>query len=67
MIPYSRGDMYTQCIYLRSETNRWLRYKPDVNSHRVTPEIMRAGPKKGMRYRLDVRISLREYGIKVDE
>ena len=35
-------------IYTISKTNRGLRYKPDVNSHRVTLGcIMRAGLKKG--------------------
>ena len=50
-------------IYLRSKTNRGLRQEPDVNSHRVAlVHIMRAGPNKGMRYRPDVCVSLREYG-----
>ena len=50
-------------VYIRSKTNRGLRYKPDVNSHRVTLEcIMRTGLEKGMRYRPEVRVLLREYG-----
>ncbi len=41
-----------------------MHYKLDVNSHRVTLDcIMRDALEKGVRYKQDVRISLREYGI----
>ena len=53
-------------IYLWSNKNRGMRYKPDVNSHRVTLDcIMRDSLKRGMRYKQDVRVSLREYGISI--
>ena len=52
--------IHAEHIDLRSKTNRGLRYKPDVNSHRVTLDcIVRAGPNMVMRYRLDARITAR--------
>ena len=50
-------------ICIRSKTIRQLYYKLDVNSHRVTLDcIIRVGLKKGVRYRPEVCVPLREYG-----
>ena len=41
-----------------------MRYRLNVISHRVTLILkLRQGPNRGMRYKLEVRVSLREYGI----
>ena len=44
-----------------------MRYKQDVDSHRVTLNcIMRDGLKKGVHDKQDVRVSPREYGDLID-
>ena len=41
-----------------------MRYRLNVISHRVTLNLkLRQGPNRGMSYKPDVRVSLREYGI----
>ena len=47
--------------YIRSKKNRG--YRPDVISHSITQDLkMRDGLKRGMHYKLEVRVSAREYG-----
>ena len=53
--------IHSTLIYVRSKKERGMRYKPDAHSHRVTQDcIMRDGLKKGVCYKQDVCLSLRE-------
>ena len=53
-------------IYIKSKTNRGV-LVTRCNSHRVTLNCtMRDTLKKGMHYKQDVSVSLREYGNMID-